>query len=119
MSFEDLTPWPPGVSGNPKGKPKGARNRRTIYLEHLEKKGIHGLVVDDMVLAAIENALDGDIAALKELMDSAYGKVPDKNITAETTPELIDDDITQKILDKIPVEELEKILKEIQNENVT
>ena len=34
---KQLTPWQPGQSGNPKGRPKGARNRLgTQFLEALE-----------------------------------------------------------------------------------
>ncbi len=34
---QNLRPsWPKGVSGNPKGKPKGPRNRSTIIREMLE-----------------------------------------------------------------------------------
>lgn len=65
-------------NANRNGRPKGSRNRRTIYREHLEKLGKSGQVVDDIVLAAIDKALAGDINALKELMDSGYGKVADK-----------------------------------------
>jgi len=98
------------------GKPKGARNRRTIYREHLEKMGKNGQVVDDIVLAAIARALKGDMNAVKELMDSGYGKVPDKALIAETEPEKIEDaDVTQKLLSQFTTEQLEKILQESKN----
>lgn len=71
---------------NLQGRPKGARNRSTIYREHLEAESANGgQVVDDCVKSAILQALKGDIQALKELMDSAYGKNPDK---LETTQEI-------------------------------
>jgi len=76
-TLQNLKPYAPGVSGNPAGRPVGALNRSTLYRRHLEKKGIHGLVADDLVMAAIEKALTGDIQALKEIMDSGYGKVKD------------------------------------------
>ncbi len=106
MSIEDCTPWKPGQSGNPAGKPKGARNRSTIYREHLLKKGKNGQVVDDLVLAAINKALTGDMNALKELMDSGFGKVPDKLLHAETDEEKIERDITDEVLKLLPQEEL-------------
>lgn len=111
MGIEHLTPYPPGISGNPAGKPKGARNRQTIYREHLEKTGKSGQVVDDIILAAIDKALTGDITALKELMDSGYGKVADKVLTAETIPENLERDVTAETLKHVPTEELEKILQ--------
>jgi len=107
---EGLIPYVPGVSGNPSGRPKGARNRSTIYREHMEKLGKNGMVVDDMVLAAIKKAVDGDINALKELMDGGYGKIPDKVLTAETTEEALERDVTTEVLKHVPTEELEKII---------
>jgi len=109
-SLENLKSFKPGESGNLMGKPKGARNRATIYREHLLKKGKNGQIVDDLVLVAIDKALSGDLNALKELMDSGFGKTPDKMITAETDVENIDDDITERVLRKIPTEELEELM---------
>ena len=93
------------------GRPKGARNRSTIYREHLEKLGKKGQVVDDIVLAAIDKALSGDINALKELMDSGYGKVADKVLTAETDAETLERDVTDEALKHIPQEVLEKMME--------
>ncbi len=78
---ENLTPWKKGQSGNPKGKPKGTRNRSTIVRELLETKatdGEEGQIVDQLVLALVEKALNGDVPAARELFDSAYGKITDK-----------------------------------------
>lgn len=92
------------------GRPKGSRNRSTIYRQHLEKLGKKGQVVDDIVLAAIDKALTGDINALKELMDSGYGKNPDKLIHAETDEDKIDRDVTQEVLKHLSIEEMERIV---------
>ena len=100
-----------GFDANPQnivaGRPKGSRNRATIYREHLEKKGKNGQLVDDIVMAAIDKALTGDITALKELMDSGYGKVADKVLTAETSEEKLERDITTEVLKHVPLEVLE------------
>ncbi len=79
-------PFQKGVSGNPNGRPKGTRNRSTVakqWLETIEtvKNPISGQVEqldqqDIMTLALIKKARGGDVAAYKELMDSAYGKAP-------------------------------------------
>jgi len=82
---ENLKPWGKGHSGNPAGKPKGTRNRSTIIREWLEAKatdGESGQVSDQLVRSLIKKAVTGDVAAFRELMDGAYGKVTDK---VETT----------------------------------
>lgn len=92
-------PFPKGVSGNPKGYPKGKKNRRTIYREMLECAALEALkkqagaagkgaktVGEQLVACAVHAAASGDIAALKELMDSAYGKNTDK---IESTTQIV------------------------------
>jgi len=74
-----------GESGNPAGRPVGARNRSTIVKHWLEVKKVaknpisskeEELEIQDMmVLALINKALKGDVNAFKELMDSGYGKL--------------------------------------------
>jgi hypothetical protein len=81
-------PFPKGVSGNPNGRPKGLRNRSTIVREWLEatesmKNPITGqseklTQYDIITLALIQKARKGDVQAFKELMDSSFGKIPDK-----------------------------------------
>jgi hypothetical protein len=73
---------------NPNGRPKGSRNRSTIVREWLEAnlsrsnpltgKREAMQVQDHMVLSIIQKALEQDVGAFKELMDSAYGKIADK-----------------------------------------
>lgn len=72
-----------GQSGNPKGRPKGSKNRSTIVKKWLEtvqksKNPISGEIEDlsqeDMItLAILKKARTGDVRAYKELMDSLYG----------------------------------------------
>lgn len=78
---QNLKPWKQGQSGNPKGKPKGARNRSTIVREWLEAQAVDGQggqVADQLVRALIKKAAEGDVSAFKELFDSGYGKNTDK-----------------------------------------
>ena len=89
MSKEDLIPFKPGQSGNPKGRPKGSLNRSTIAKKWLEvmqdsKNPISGEVeklsqADLMTLALIHKARKGDVSAYKQLMDSAFG-LPQQNV---------------------------------------
>jgi len=82
-----------GESGNPNGRPKGARNRSTIVRQWLDveqklKNPITGSEEqmnqeDLMTLAQIKKAREGDTQAYKALLDSAYGS-PDTNIDITT-----------------------------------
>jgi hypothetical protein len=79
-----------GQSGNPAGRPKGVRNRSTIVREWMEaieraKNPITGETeelsqADIATLAVLKKARSGDVNAYRELMDSAFGKVPDRVI---------------------------------------
>ncbi len=72
-----------GESGNPNGRPKGAKNRSTIakYWLEVNQKLKNPLTnqeetmsqEDLMTLALIKKAREGDVAAYKALMDSGYG----------------------------------------------
>ena len=53
-------PFRPGASGNPAGRPKGARNRTTVAVEEI----LDG-EADAIARKAIELALDGDTVALR------------------------------------------------------
>ena len=84
MANEDnLIPFKKGQSGNPKGRPVGAKNRSTIAKYWLEinqdlKNPLTGQnevmsQEDLMTLALIKKAREGDVNAYKALMDSGYG----------------------------------------------
>ena len=56
-------PFQPGQSGNPAGRPRGARNKTTVLLEELiERDG------EDLTRHFIEQAKTGDARALGCLM---------------------------------------------------
>jgi hypothetical protein len=81
---ENLRPAKKGEVRNPKGKPKGTRNRSTIAREWLEvTQFITNPITgekekleqqDIMTLGIIKKAREGDVNAYKALMDSAYGQ---------------------------------------------
>lgn len=78
-----LKPFEKGESGNPNGRPKGAKNRSTIakYWLEVNQKLKNPLTnqeetmsqEDLMTLALIKKAREGDVNAYKALMDSGYG----------------------------------------------
>jgi len=66
---------------NTAGRPKGSRNRATIVREALEAimAGSNQMVVDAITAAVIAKAMEGDVPAYRELLDSGYGKLTDKS----------------------------------------
>ena len=97
MSRDNLNRFKKGESGNPSGRPKGSKNRKTIAREWLaflqeETNPISGqietLSMEDIItLSTIFKAKQGDVSAYKALMDSAYGSVKQNvEITEGETP---------------------------------
>lgn len=82
---QNLTPFPKGVSGNPKGKPKGSRNKMKIFEEMLNAK--NGKIGDKRVsnwemicFNAIKKAKEGDWKAIQDLLDRRLGRPVQKNV---------------------------------------
>jgi hypothetical protein len=111
---DNLRPaWTKGQSGNPKGRPKGSRNRSTIakYWLSIEQKlknpitgDVEPLSQEDlMTLAQIKKAREGDTSAYRALEDSAYGS-PVQQIEETQTRRMdlshLDADEIRKILDR-------------------
>lgn len=59
-------PWKPGQSGNPAGRPKGVRDRRTILRQMLEPE------LPAILRKLVEQAKDGDASAAGLLLSRAY-----------------------------------------------
>jgi hypothetical protein len=57
-------PFPPGKSGNPKGKPRGARSQTTLMAEKLMSDD-----ADESVKAVIAAAKGGDIPAARLILE--------------------------------------------------
>jgi hypothetical protein len=108
-----LNPIPKGVSGNPNGRPKGTLNRGSIVRRWLEaseqiKNPITGITerltqYDIITLGLIKKARAGDVQAFRELMDSSFGKIPDKLQTENKTDLNLD----------MSTDELNSILKKL------
>ena len=78
----ETTQFEPGRSGNPGGRPKGARNRSTAALEKIFDGESEALT-----RKVIELALDGDTVALRMCMDRLMPVRKDRPITF-TLPEI-------------------------------
>lgn len=102
--------WEKGESGNPNGRPKGAKNRSTIAKYWLEvnqklKNPLTGAEEtmsqeDLMTLALIKKAREGDVSAYRALMDSGYGAPVQQVEQTQTNIDLSDlttDEIKQML----------------------
>ena len=96
---EGAKPFVEGQSGNPNGRPKGSRNRSTLVEKWLKvkikvpnlntetgiktfeslKDELNITLEDAIILALIQKAQSGDVAAIKEIQDTLHGKITDKS----------------------------------------
>lgn len=58
------TEWKPGQSGNPRGKPRGARNGATLAVLAIMEKG-----ANEITQAVVAAAKDGDLTAARMILD--------------------------------------------------
>lgn len=103
---ENLIPYKKGQSGNPKGRPKGSKNRSTIAKKWLQvEQDLKNPLTsqtetmsqeDLMTLALIKKARDGDVQAYQKLLDSAYGapvqQIEQTNIEQPLFPDVKEND---------------------------
>lgn len=61
------TKFKKGQSGNPNGRPKGAKNKATVLNEILSDKD-----KDAIIAKVVERAKEGDIQAIKIVMDRIF-----------------------------------------------
>jgi len=80
--------YKPGESGNPDGRPKGAKDKRTQYRELFEPHA------DDLIQKAIDLALTGDTTCLKMCIDRLVSPFRAKNATV--TLDDIEGTLTEK-----------------------
>ena len=87
INTQGFNKHPENISG---GKPKGAKNRATILkkwiaisakIKHPENDStIEGTMEDKVNLALLAKALSGDVQAIKEINDTLYGKIQEKQV---------------------------------------
>ena len=102
---QNLIPYQKGQSGNPKGRPKGSKDRSTIAKKWLQVEQdlknpltseIETMSQEDlMTLALIKKAREGDATAYQKLLDSAYGapvqQIEQTNIEQPLFPDVKED----------------------------
>ena len=69
-----MPPFPPGQSGNPKGRPKGARSVATAFLEEIAQAAPGQAATKTSKLRAvvrkqIDKGIDGDNRAIEAVLD--------------------------------------------------
>ncbi|MEA3023836.1 MAG: hypothetical protein QOK01_2688 [Alphaproteobacteria bacterium] len=70
-----------GESGNPGGRPRGARNKRTLLAEHLLEGDTEAIV-----RTMIERAKEGDMAAVRLCVDRICPRLTDRPAGFELPP---------------------------------
>ena len=80
------TAWQKGQSGNPKGsKPeKLMRDALLIALKREAANGSKTKRLQSVAEAIVDKAIEGDVAACREIFDRVDGKVPQVNMNVET-----------------------------------
>jgi hypothetical protein len=76
-------PFKKGQSGNPKGRPLGSRDRRTVIMDAIirigEKKKMTPEEIEEAIqVSGIEKALKGSFLHYAEISNGLYGKVAQK-----------------------------------------
>jgi len=90
-------PFEKGVSGNPNGRPKGVRDKRTAARELLEPH------MPELVEKAVEMALKGDTAALRICIDRCIPalKTVEQTVDVELTPNGEPREMSGRILNRM------------------
>ena len=73
------TPFKPGESGNPAGRPKGSKNFNTLFVNAVKRIAETNKVKPEeidlnMITQAIEKATDGDFKFFQYIYDRRFGK---------------------------------------------
>lgn len=70
--------WKPGQSGNPKGKPAGARNKATLAVLALMESG-----AKEIAKAVVDQAKAGDLTAARMILDRLAPPMRERPISIE------------------------------------
>jgi len=111
MNDQNLIPAKPGEVRNPNGRPKGSQNFKTILKRILNAKtgqydadGNELTQYDILALNLMQKAQEGDVPAVRELLDRYEGKVA-QGIDVTSRTSVIDDRLKE-----LPEAQLNKLL---------
>jgi hypothetical protein len=82
----------PGQSGNPKGRPKGSKNRVTelkIEMELALREGLNPEVLKAVLASMVVEAINGNVSAAKLIMDKVMENAKSTDDSGETNPEIV------------------------------
>tara|TARA_R110002012_G_scaffold79909_3_gene202952 strand:+ start:3618 stop:3980 length:363 start_codon:yes stop_codon:yes gene_type:complete len=85
--------WPKGTSGNPKGRPQGSVSLTTELRRRLNEGDDGHKLIQALIGKALQLALQGDYKFFNLILERIDGKVVDKVIHADATPDFTDDEI--------------------------
>lgn len=118
----DTTRFKKGVSGNPKGRPKGSLNVATAFLKAVREKVVineHGqrktvTKLEAALKQLVNKAASGELRALHQLLELARDAEARQNLLGVQNAVLndLDHEVIQGILERFPV--LENSESEIQ-----
>jgi hypothetical protein len=109
-----------GVSGNPKGRPKGSRNLATVLAKALRERVVVNengrrrtvTKLDAAVAQLVNKSASGDLGALRQLMTLAASTEEELPVSKETQVSEADAKVMKSVLKR-----LEGCLPEGENEN--
>jgi hypothetical protein len=94
MKEKNLIPFKPGQSGNPEGRPVGRKNKKTQFIEALEKSSENPEKdLEAIVLKGIEEAKKGNPYFWKMIIDRVYPE--EKGANTRTPGELSDKELRE------------------------
>jgi hypothetical protein len=81
-----------GKSGNPKGRPKGAKNRITELKQEMEltlREGLNPDVLKAVIASMVAEALEGNVSAAKLILDKVMQNAKTDDDSGEDRPEIV------------------------------
>jgi len=95
MTFEK------GQSGNPEGRPKGIKDKRTLYVEMIESHA------EELINKALEMALNGNEIMLKIFLERILPAKPKDNV------------IDVQLTGETPTEKSKQVIDALNNQDIT
>jgi hypothetical protein len=88
--------WTTGTSGNPNGRPKGSDSLMTLIRRALDGRTLGAeptpdgrTVAEWLAESMIHQAMKGNAACMKEIMNRVEGKIPDEKSEPEINMEML------------------------------